>query len=718
MTVITMPDGQAVDFGNMPPAQIKALIQKKFPNFGKGAPASVPGGATPAVAEPQAPGIPPEPRNVMPSTEQGSIFEPIMQGVSAGLFDEVVGGVGGVHSLLKGEPFSEGYNRGVGTTRERTKSYAEAHPVAAPIGEAGGALATLPATGGVNLFKAGAAAPALIRGGSKAGNAALTGGAYGGAYGFGTAEGGIGNRAEGAARGADLGAGIGLVTPAATGAIGWIAQEAFGKPIAAMANYIAPRTRAQSLVRGARAKDAASAGISPQQAGRNLEMAQNAGVPMKPLDMGESTRRLGRAAANMSPQAQDTLNQTVNARFETQADRVIETVRSVAPGVQGPQKMRLLEAAAKTTNKKNYDRAYFDGAKGVWTPELEGLTVSRDFQEAIKDATRIGTNEAGVRGQRPPVNPFVKNPDGTINPIPNVRPTLEFWDHVKRSIDGQIDIQKRAGNKDYVRQLTELKGKLTGVLDNAIPSYKAAREGAYGYFSAEDAVEAGANFAKMGRGAFKEDEVTQALGKMTPAERSLFGEGYATEFINMLESVPDRNSVINRVFQSPAARRQFEIALGKGAADAMETTVRLESIMDLGRKAVQGNSTTAQQLIAQTMVGGAAGSIAGGGDWTNPTTWITAALTMGVARAGRNKIGRANEAMAREVGELLASNDPKVVQQAIARITRHPHGMDILRRAHTWLTRATLPIIQRADGGSVPAMVDSGTGSQPAQANQ
>lgn len=37
MTVITMPDGQAVDFGDMPPAQIKALIEKRYPEAARAA---------------------------------------------------------------------------------------------------------------------------------------------------------------------------------------------------------------------------------------------------------------------------------------------------------------------------------------------------------------------------------------------------------------------------------------------------------------------------------------------------------------------------------------------------------------------------------------------------------------------------------------------------------------------------------------------------------
>lgn len=37
MTVITMPDGKVVDFGTMPPDQIKTLIRQKYPDIGKAA---------------------------------------------------------------------------------------------------------------------------------------------------------------------------------------------------------------------------------------------------------------------------------------------------------------------------------------------------------------------------------------------------------------------------------------------------------------------------------------------------------------------------------------------------------------------------------------------------------------------------------------------------------------------------------------------------------
>lgn len=735
MTVVTMPDGTAVDFGNLPPDQIRSLIQRKFPDAVKGAP-SVGGAAPAAAATPSPASAGPSQRggfmdvlgglaslvNPVAAAGQAASGNPAMnaigQGLTAGFSDEMGGIAGGAIDAAKGGSFSEGYDRTVGTARGELEKFRQANPVGAGVSEIAGALTTLPVTGAINVVRAPAAATgvanALARGGAKAANAAATGAAYGGAYGAGTAEGGPIERVIGAGEGAATGAAIGLVTPAATGTVKWIAQEAFGRPMAALANAVAPRQRASSAMRQAVLDDAASAGIRPDQAVRNLEMAQRAGVPMKPLDIGESTRQLGRTASNLSPQARDTLNQAVDQRFETQADRLIDTIAANAPGVNAPQTSRLLQDAARVTNRRNYDRAYAEGARGVWHQGFEQLTVSPDMQAAIRDATRIGANEAALRGHRPPRNPFRQNQDGTINPIPDVQPTLEFWDHVKRSLDGQIGIQQRAGNKEYASQLTQLKNQLVGYLDSAVPSYQRARQTAASFFGSDDALEAGRLFVRRSG---DNAGVRNAIDRMTPAERQLFGEGFATQIIDDLRNLPDRHTVINKIFQSPAARERFELALGPQAADAMEASLRLESIMDLGRRAVQGNSTTAQQLIAQAMVGGAAGTAVGGGDWTNPTTYIAAALTMGLARGARVGMDRAGQQMARELAEMLASNDPQVVRQAIGRIGSQPGMLDALRKGHTWITRALQPVIQR-EGGAAPALVDTGAGSQPAQADQ
>ena len=281
MTVITMPDGQNVDFGNLPPDQIRALIQKRYP-----AAASSPslGGATPAAAAPSAASSPVSP-------EYGSIFDPIMQGVTFGTFDELVGGIGGVASVLGGGEFGKGYDRSAGIARENLDAYRGRHPVVSAVGEVGGALATLPVSGPLNVIRGPAAvsrmAPigakvtnALARGGAGAVNAAATGAAYGAAYGAGAANGSLEDRLKGAADSGMVGGALGVGGNAALGAGRWVAQTAFGRPLQALRSAVRPGAEADRQVTTAIRNDAAMRGETPQQAVSAIGAAQRQGVPM------------------------------------------------------------------------------------------------------------------------------------------------------------------------------------------------------------------------------------------------------------------------------------------------------------------------------------------------------------------------------------------------------------------------------------------------------
>jgi len=603
---------------------------------------------------------------------------------------------------------------------------AAVNPAARFGGQVAGAVATLPLTGSMNVVRAPAAASRLApvgtrianaaaRGGATVANNAATGAAYGAAYGFGSGEDGAVDRALGALDMALTGGAVGALLPALTGGAKWIGQQAVGRPAASIANAIAPRQRAGTVLRQAIADDAANAGVGTGEVLAGVEASRAAGAPLTTLDVGESTRTLGRTAANLSPQGRDRLVQMVDQRRTTQADRAIDTITRNAPGVNAPQRRVQLQAEAQAANRRNYEQAYRDGSRGIWNEGFQQLTVSPDMQAAIRDATRIGANEAAIRGARPPRNPFQTNADGTINPIPDVQPTLEFWDHVKRALDGQIGTRQRAGDREAASQLTRLKNQLVGYLDRAVPSYRQARQTAASFFGADDALEAGRNFVhRAGDNAGSRE----AIARMSGAERQLFAEGYATQIIDDLRNLPDRHTLINRIYQSPAARERFQIALGPQAADAMESMLRLESIMDMGHRAVTGNSTTAQQLIAQGLLGGAAGAAISGGDIMSPTSLITAALTVGLSRGVRAGLSRADQQMARELADMLASNNPQVISQAFQRIRSNPGGLKALRKAHTWLTRAVTPLLESGRAAPAGVVGDGGLGgSGPAQAD-
>ena len=124
---------------------------------------------------------------------------------------------------------------------------------------------------------------------------------------------------------------------------------------------------------------------------------------------------------------------------------------------------------------------------------------------------------------------------------------------------------------------------------------------------------------------------------MTPAERALFAEGYASEFLNRAAKIPTDHSIIKRIFNNPTSKAQFELALGPAATREMEARMHVEGIMDKGRQAIAGNSTTAAQLIAQqtalvggrALVGGVGGALLSG-DPMSVGTLIGAALTAGI----------------------------------------------------------------------------------------
>lgn len=640
-----------------------------------------------------------------------------------GLADEAAAGMG----ALTGIGGKQGdYASNLEYQRAVDERDAAVNPAARFGGQIAGGIATLPLTGSVNIARvpaiaAGATGGARVanmagRGAATLANNAATGAAYGGAYGFGSGEDGPVDRALGALDMALTGGAVGALLPALTGGAKWVGQQALGRPAASIANAIAPRQRAGTVLRQAIADDAASAGVGTSDVLAGIQTARASGAPLTALDVGESTRTLGRTAANLSPQGRDRLVQMVDQRRTTQADRAIDTITRNAPGVNAPQRRVQLQAEAQAANRRNYEQAYRDGSRGIWNEGFQQLTVSPDMQAAIRDATRIGANEAAIRGARPPRNPFQANPDGTINPIPDVQPTLEFWDHVKRALDGQIGTRQRAGDREAASQLTRLKNQLVGYLDRAVPSYRQARQTAASFFGADDALEAGRNFVHRAG-----DNVgsREAIARMSGAERQLFAEGYATQIIDDLRNLPDRHTVINRIYQSPAARERFQIALGPQAADAMESMLRLESIMDMGHRAVTGNSTTAQQLIAQGLLGGAAGAAISGGDIMSPTSLITAALTVGLSRGVRAGLSRADQQMARELADMLASNNPQVISQAFQRIRSNPGGLKALRKAHVWLTRAVTPLLENGRAGAASGVVGDGGlgGSGPAQAD-
>lgn len=497
---------------------------------------------------------------------------------------------------------------------------------------------------------------------------ALTGAAVGGLAGAGAGE-SAADRMTQAGTGAALGGALGAAAPPVI--------ETAGRAIGAVANYpvnvaratINPQAAADRAIRNT-AQEAVRA--DPQALNR---LNPNEIVPGGPAiladALGQPGRNLARSASNLSGEASDTLNQTLQPRYEGQSARFINWLNSSLDFPDAFARQQALEQTKRGVNNAAYARARAAGASGIWTPELERLAGSSAVSAAMQKASTVAKDEAIVSGYGA-MNPRVTfTPDGRMqfNRGPNGVPTypdLQFWDLTRRELS---DAAIRAGRgTSEARRLEALASRMNEELDRVIPEYRLARRGAAGFFGAENALEAGQNFVNQ---PFGMAEARAAVARMTPQERQLFQEGFASRYVEWLSKVPDRADTVRRIYNTPAAREKIAIALGPQRANELEAMLRVENIMQQLRGAVTGNSSTVLQLGTAGLAGAGGGAYGG----YDPTiSGLAAALTV----AGKRGV---DQRVATRIAQMLVSQDQTILQRGLMITARNNRLMDALRLA-------------------------------------
>lgn len=629
-----------------------------------------------------------------------------------------------------GQLFGGDYDQIMGDLAKKRDMIAQASPVSRVAGEVAGSI------GGFGLLgKSAAGAEALgLTGnlGKQAANSALSSAAYSGLMGLSEGEGGsdlLGNIATGGALGVAapfLGAGI--------KAAGRGINNAVIRPIATMANR---ENEAIARVGRAIEQDRNVGGLMTQA---DEAVANRAGAEVTNADrFGSATRGLARTAANVSPEAQGSLRGLVDDRFHTQGKRAKSFVTMLMGGATDDLALQdSLRTAAQAANNTAYDAARANPAsRAIWNAPIKELMQSPTFRSAVNAAETVGADRAAVGGFKPVRNPFAFDEAGNArlamksdaaraafakaeeayatNPTlqnaqklsdaqinlnkvleegdgPVGLPSLDFWDQVKRNLDRMIEDVKPTpvggGNRTAFADLTAIKRKLVSALDEAIPEYKSARQGAAAFFGADDAVDAGRKAFSMTK---EVPELRRAHFRMTPAEKEAASVGYASSLIDAIDASRDRVNVINNLFGSESARLRNELFLGPQRARELEAYVKVEQTLDLLRNAVSGNSTTAQQLISAGVIGGAGaiGFFGSGGDMSSAggLAFLAAMGRRGLQMAGK----KVDDQVMNKVAEMLASGDPKMVERAIqnASISKeHMAALDAIMRGFDVSLRA------------------------------
>ena len=673
MPIVKMPDGVQVQFpDNMPAEQIKGIIATKFPESvpksqGQGEHLSFEEGAALLDKE----------RQNSLSGMAGSALTGAIEGVpiaGPALLGLTERAGAGIASMIDGESYGQNLQQG----QQAVANAKEVNPSSNVVGQVAGNVASMIPLGatGIGARALGITGPKLM---TRAGMSALSSGAISGADSL--ARGG--DAADALASGG-IGLGIGGAIPLVGAGIS-AGARAVGSKIAPTINALTnPTAEASRRLGVALTRDIdANPTMLMNQADEAAAAANN--IPIVNADRGgETTRALARSVSNQSPEARAVIENTASDRFGAQSQRAADFIGKLTNGrADDLAYQEAIKATARQVNKPAYAAAYSaPEAQQLFTPRIQELMQSPSFRRAIDKVPQRSADRGAIDGFKEIGNPFAKNSqgayvlqkkaDGTL-----VTPSLQFWDHVKRNLDSDIGKAMTGGDRTRAAELTSLKNALLKELDTTVPAFKAARQGAAGFFGAEDALEAGKTFANTPK---LVPEAVKAFQAFKPAEKDAFATGYASELIDRIKASGDRTNIINSTFKTQAGRESMALVFGPQKMREIEAYVRVEDIADRLRGAM-GNSTTVRQLM-ELGIGGSAG-YAYTDDWKGAIAG--AALAGGARYAGQ----RADAKVMEQIGKLLTSDNKSALRVAVQQAAKNPAYMEAIEKIGNVLAAPT-----------------------------
>lgn len=499
---------------------------------------------------------------------------------------------------LPGETWDERYQQALGIQNAKDLAFENEHPYAdAGLNVAGAVGGMVPAI---------MAAPTAFGAGS--------GGLIGRTLASGASGAAIGGadsavRSDGdprdALRGAIAGGSMGLVGPLAGKLVGSGWQRLRDFRAARQAAKASGIDRKVISTVGRAVRDD---GIDPAAIGQRMnELGPDAML----MDLGPNLQRQGGALAATPGRGQEVVRSSI-ANRQVGAGARISGALDDALG-QPADTLALADdivtkraAAAKPL----YQKAYQDGADGVWSPELERMAGSPTFADAMRRGATTGQDRAILDGFGA-FNPRVSiSQDGRISfhqakkggaPL---YPDLQYWDYVKRNLDDIAGEAKRAGRSEQASVATNLASRLRNELDAAVPSYKAARDAYSGPSSILDAMDEGQN---VFRNSYTPGQLRQKLSTMNEAEKEAFTQGARSQVADVMGTARNDALAARSTFQKGYNRDKLEMLLGKDEAERMLRALDAEATFARTQHVVTGNSETAARSAAMREIAGERG---------------------------------------------------------------------------------------------------------------
>jgi hypothetical protein len=180
---------------------------------------------------------------------------------------------------------------------------------------------------------------------------------------------------------------------------------------------------------------------------------------------------------------------------------------------------------------------------------------------------------------------------------------LAVLDEAKKALDDMARPSLGQGPTNEQAISGMLAKKLRERTDALTPQYGGARDLASQRFAQENAVRLGAEGAKPRITADYADRA-RVPARANPDE---VAQGYASGKIDQLQNRRDTPGVVDTLFGPRRQQDAMQSALGSEGANAVRSQIANERTFANTHRALTGNSTTARQLIEQSLLGGIGG---------------------------------------------------------------------------------------------------------------
>ena len=536
----------------------------------------------------------------LPSEAMDMVTGGLQQKLNAagiGLIDATMGAVQG-----KGWDYSGAYNRALDWQRGDQERFRTEHPVQAGLGQAAG----------IGL---GITSMPVIGNGVK--GALGTGAVYGGAIGAGQDADSLGERV--------INAGTGALTGAGIGGVGYLGGKAIGAGATKLGQAwnavgASPETRAAMKI----------GGLIDDQFGPNnsmsaLKAVHDLGPDASIADvLGEPGRSVARSAANVSPEARETLEGFTQGRKSGQNQRIASDIETASGLPIGNRKtVDVLKKEANDAVRPHINRAYQAARKA-------GEDVPLDFFKDVLDS------DAGGKA----FQQAFKNVSDRMATGKDVGGNLAVIDETKRILDGWAKQGYR--NSDpmasvYDDMAKHLRFQMDAMLNGG--EYSAARALRKAAYKKDEAFDLGSELAQ---GRVPLDAASRAR-KVGASNEEALAKGYGAQKVENILNKNATEGALNE-FTTPMGREAMVAAL-KGKSGVVEKGVGREKTFERLNKALVGNSTTARQLaeIGGSALSGAGAAAAFGYDAT------TGGIAGALASLGRRGVPALSKKLATDM---------------------------------------------------------------------